>query len=224
MGRRPAGLRWRTVMSWGRTVSHVAASPPVPEPASVQTSGPTRFWRTAASRSHGVCGIAPHAVILRRNCYGIDRRLLAIIGRRIPAIYDVIPRGPQQRFGQNRFSEVALNPQPLPPAPPEELGAAIAAEVIHIAWLANRLGLAGGIAFADLDDGCPTVPKKPKLPPWWPPVPEPDPHPKWFINFHLGFVARLAVASVEFEGAPLGESLDKAIDRSVASIKSVKTR
>lgn len=97
----------------------------------------------------------------------IDRRLLAIIGRRLPAIYDVIPRGPQRHFWQSRFSEVALNPQPLPPHPPEELGAAVAAEVIQLAWLADRMGNSRGLAFTDLDDWCPTVPKKPKLPPWW---------------------------------------------------------
>ena len=148
----------------------------------------------------------------------IDRRLLSIIGRRLPAIYDVIPRGPQSRFLQSRFSEVALNPQPLPP---HELGAAIAAEFIHTAWLADRFALDRGIAFNDLDDWCPTVPKKLKLPPWWPPIPEPEPHPEWFIDFHLGFAARLAVASLEFEGTRLGESFEKAIDRSVASIESV---
>jgi hypothetical protein len=153
----------------------------------------------------------------------INRRLLAIIGRRIPAFYDVIPRGPQQRFLQNRFSEVALNPQPLPPEPPEALGAAIAAEVIHVAWLADRLGVGRGVAFDDLDDWCPTVPKKLKLPPWWPPVPEPEPHPEWLINFHLGFAARLAVAAIEFDGTPLAESLTKAIDRSIETIDSART-
>ncbi|HEX9940643.1 MAG TPA: hypothetical protein VGG03_01405 [Thermoanaerobaculia bacterium] len=81
----------------------------------------------------------------------INRRLLAIIGRRLPAIYDVIPRGPLARF--SRFSEVALNPQPLPP---HELGAAIAAEFVHTAWLADRFGLDLGRAFEDLDDWCPT--------------------------------------------------------------------
>ena len=148
----------------------------------------------------------------------IDRRLLAIIGRRLPAIYDVIPRGPLRRFSQDRSSEVALNPQPLPP---HELGAAIAAEFVHTVWLADRFGLDLGLAFNDLDDWCPTRPKKPKLPPWWPPIPEPEPHPEWFIDFHLGFAARLAVVSVEFEGTRLGESFDKAIERSVGSIESM---
>lgn len=104
----------------------------------------------------------------------IDRRLLVILGRRLPAIYDIIPRGPL-----SRFSEVALNPQPLSP---HELGAAIAADFVHTAWLADRFGLDLELAFNNLDDWCPTVPKKLKLPPWWPPIPEPDPHPEWFIK------------------------------------------
>lgn len=154
----------------------------------------------------------------------IDRRLLAIIGRRLPSIYDVIPRGPQGRFSADRFSAVALNPQPLPP---HELGAAVAAEFVHTAWLADRFGLDQGIAFRDLDDWCPTRPMKLKLPPWWkqwwPPIPDPEPHPEWFIDFHLGFAARLAVPSVEFEGTRLGESFDKAIERSVEAIDSVNS-
>ena len=142
----------------------------------------------------------------------LSRRLLAIIGRRIPAIYDVIPRGPQ-----GRFSEVALNPQPLPP---HELGAAIAAEFVHNAWLAERFGLDMGVAFNDLDDWCPTRPRKLKLPPWWPPIPEPEPHPEWHIDFHLGFAARLAAVSEQFEGSRLGEVLNKALERSLESIEN----
>lgn len=145
----------------------------------------------------------------------INRKLLAIIGRRSPAIFDIIPRGPL-----SRFSQVALNPQPLPP---HELGAAIAAEFAHTAWLAERFGFEPSLAFKDLDDWCPTRPKPPKLPPWWPPIPEPEPHPEWFIDFHLGFAARLTVVSVEFEGTRLGESFDKAIERSVGSIESANT-
>jgi hypothetical protein len=145
----------------------------------------------------------------------IDRRLLAILGRRLPAIYDIIPRGPL-----SRFSEVALNPQPLPP---HELGAAIAAEFVNTAWHADRFGVDLGPVFDDLDDWCPTRPKTPKLPPWWWRIPLPDPPPEWFIDFHLGFAARLAAVSVEFEGTRLGESLDKAIGRSLDAIESVNT-
>jgi hypothetical protein len=144
----------------------------------------------------------------------INRRLLSIIGSRNPAIYDAIfPRGPQ-----SHFSEVALNPQPLPP---HELGAAIAAEFIHIAWLADRFGLDQKVAFNELDDICPTYPKIPKFPGWWgKKPPPPPPRFEWFIDFHLGFAARLAAVSIEFDGTQLGKSFDKAIERSLASIES----
>src|SRR4029450_6929377 len=136
----------------------------------------------------------------------LDSRLLAIIGRRFPAIYDVIPRGPL-----SRFLEVALNPQPLPPEPPpHELGAALAAEFIRNASLPHPFGLAPGRVPDALDDWCPTRPKRRlKLPPWWPPIPDPEPHPNWFIDFHLGFAARLAAASLE--ESPVGESRNKAM-------------
>ena len=147
----------------------------------------------------------------------IDRRLLAILGQRLPAIYDIIPRGPL-----SRLSEIPLNPQPLPP---HELGAAIAAEFVHTAWLADRFGVDLGPVSDELDDWCPLRPKWPKLPPWlgWPPIPEPEPHPNWFIDYHLGFAARLAAVSVDFEGTRLGEALDNAIDRSLEAIESTNT-
>jgi hypothetical protein len=147
-----------------------------------------------------------------KTSLNIDSRLLAIIGRRIPAIYDVIPRGPQ-----GRLAAVALNPQPLPP---HELGAALAAEYIQVNWLAERFGLDLGRVAQDLDDWCPTRPKRRfKLPPWWPPIPEPDPQPDWFIDFHLGFASGLAAASLD--GSKIGEPINKAIERSLAAIGSV---
>jgi hypothetical protein len=148
----------------------------------------------------------------------IDRRLLAIIGRRLPAIYDVIPRGPQFRF-----AEVALNPQPLPPFWANELGVAIAAEFAHTAWMADRFGLDLGVVLNELDDWCPTVPKKVKFPRWWPPIPEPEPHPEWFTDFHLGFAARLSAVSSELDGTRLGEVYNKAIERSIAAMEISNT-
>jgi hypothetical protein len=147
----------------------------------------------------------------------IDRRLLAIIGRRFPAIYDVrFPRGPLSVAGQSRLSEVALNPQPLPP---HEIGAAVASEFIRLAWLSEKFGQDPGLALSELDDWCPTVPKRPRFPTWWPPIPEPDPEPDWFVDFHLGFATRLAVASGEVESSRLSESIDRALERSVSSIE-----
>lgn len=138
----------------------------------------------------------------------LNARLLAIIGKRNPAIYDVIPRGPQ-----GRLANAALNPQPLPP---HELGAAIAADIIHAVWLANKFGHGIDQMLADLDEWCPTAPREIKLPPWVS-YREPIPHPNWFIDFHLGFAERLAILSED--GTPLGKSLDKLIDRSLTAIE-----
>jgi hypothetical protein len=139
----------------------------------------------------------------------IDRRLLAILGRRTPAIYDVIPRGP--------LSKVALNPQPLPP---HEVGAAIAAEFVQSAWLGERFGLDPSLAFNVLDDWCPTAPRPPKRPPWWPPISDPELRRDSFIDFHLGFAARLSFISTEHVGTRLGELINRAIERSIVAIES----
>ncbi|WP_379072508.1 hypothetical protein ACHMW4_28170 [Mesorhizobium sp. UC22_110] len=144
----------------------------------------------------------------------LNAKLLAIIGKRIPAIYDVIPRGPQASLAY-----VALNPQPLPPG---HLGAAVASEFIRSAWLADRAGLDMKQVFDDLDDWCPTRPKKIKLPPWWPPFPEPEPHPEWLVDFHFGFAARVAASVAEIGDTSLGQSLNRAIDRSLAAIETAK--
>ncbi|MBW8908213.1 MAG: hypothetical protein JF620_04140 [Mesorhizobium sp.] len=144
----------------------------------------------------------------------LNKKLLAIIGKRIPAIYDVIPRGPQGRLAQ-----VALNPQPLPP---HELGAAVADEFVRSAWAAQRGGLDMKAVSDDLDDWCPTRPKIPKFPPWWWPFPEPEPHPEWFVDYHLGFASRLSVIAAKSAGKSLDATLNQAIDRSLAAIEAVK--
>ena len=152
------------------------------------------------------------------NTLALNSRLLAIIGRRLPAIYDaIIPRyyASLPDSWNSRLAAVALNPQPLPP---DQLGAALGAEFVRAVWLADRFGQDPGRIFADLDDWCPTYPKRLKLPPWWPPIPDPDPHPDWSIDLHLGFAARLAVASLE--GTRVGKAIDKAIERSITAIES----
>ena len=141
----------------------------------------------------------------------INKKLLAIIGKKIPAIYDVIPRGPL-----GRLSWVALNPQPLPPV---ELGAAMATEFMHTLWMGERTGLDQGSAMRNLEDWCPTYPRRPKLPPWWPPVPDPDPEPDWFAEYHLGFAARLAAVPADAVSGHLKESFDKAIEQSLGSLE-----
>lgn len=150
-----------------------------------------------------------------------SRQLLAIIGQRLPAIYDVIPRGPIGGFLQGRFSEVALNPQPLPPI---DLGAAVAMEFVHTAWLADRFGLDQGIAVKELDDWCPTQASMLKLPPFWRgPIPDPEPHPEWLRDYHVGFAARLASVSDKLQDSRLRETFDSAIQRSLKVIESAQT-
>ncbi|MDX8447426.1 hypothetical protein [Mesorhizobium captivum] len=141
----------------------------------------------------------------------LNKKLLAIIGKRFPAIFDVIPHGPQ-----GGLVRVALNPQPLPP---HELGAAVADEFVRHAWVAERGGLDMKALLRDLDDWCPTRPKIPKLPPWWGPFPEPEPRPEWFVDYHLGFAARLSAVAT---GTRLDETLDQVIDRSLMAIEAVK--
>ncbi|RAZ88648.1 hypothetical protein DPM33_21935 [Mesorhizobium hawassense] len=141
----------------------------------------------------------------------LNKKLLAIIGKRFPAIYDVIPRGPQ-----GGLARVALNPQPLPP---HELGAAVAEEFVRYLWVAERGGLDMKTLMSDLDDWCPTRPKIPKLPPWWGPFPEPEPRPEWFVDYHLGFAARLSAVET---GTRLDKTLDQVIERSLSAIEAVK--
>lgn len=152
----------------------------------------------------------------------ISRQLLAIIGQRLPAIYDVIPRGPIGGFSPFRFSEAALNPQPLPPV---DLGAAIASEFVHTAWLADRFGLDHGIAFKELDEWCPTSGSKFKAPPFFSgPSPDPEPRPEWLRDYHVGFAARLASVSDRLEeNSRLRETIDSAIQRSLKVIESAQT-
>jgi len=147
----------------------------------------------------------------------INRRILAVLGARYPAVYDIIPRW-YLGIVQDRLSE--LNPQPLPPFPPHELGAVLAAEFVHTAWQAERFGLDPALALRDLEDWCPTPPRWPKLPPWLLPIPEPQPRPNWHLDFHLGFASRLALASEQMSSAALRDIADKAIERSIQAIES----
>lgn len=150
-----------------------------------------------------------------------EQRLLSLIGRRLPAIFDVIPRGPQRLHGlHDHLSEVALNPQPLPP---EQLGAALALEFAHMAWTAERLGLNWKAQAQDLDDWCPTVPRKLKLPAWWPPVPQPEPHPDWLAELHLGFAAKLSAISADHPGGAFAATLDRAVSRSVDALSHARS-
>lgn len=42
---------------------------------------------------------------------------------------------------------------------------------------------------------------------------------QWLLDFHLGFASRLAAVASRFEGTRVGESVEKAIERSLASLE-----
>ncbi len=138
----------------------------------------------------------------------IHPKLLSIIGKMNPAIYDfVFPHGP---IGRGQWA--ALSPQPLPPL---AMGALLARHFIHNASILERAAGKGAAALDDLNDWCPTHPKKFKLPPWWWPIPpEPEPGPDWLVSLHLGFAAELA-AQGQLQGDALNAISQKALKRSL---------
>lgn len=146
----------------------------------------------------------------------LNRKLVDLIGRRIPQIYDVFP--PQGLH--SRLDAVALNPQPLPPL---ELGAALAREFTRSAWAIERAGGRPETMMEVLDDWCGTGPRriKIKLPPWWP-----DPRPGFEIDgediaeLHLGFAAQLS-AGVPRSSDAVARTLESAIGRSIEAFNAV---
>ena len=152
-------------------------------------------------------------------------RLLAVLGKINPAVWDVIiPHGPVGPHGGFRhFSKVAaeLNPQPLPPK--HELLVASAAVAHDIAFAAVSADAAGNDAASRIvaravDDWCGTRPPRIPIPwprPWpfpWPP--EPDPHPEWDIAASR-VVGALSLASVasRLEDGDLRDALGKGAEQ-----------
>jgi hypothetical protein len=99
-----------------------------------------------------------------------------------------------------------LNPQPLPPGPPPEAyGAVLGRERVKLQWQADKLGQRVTPLADWEDDPCPTYPRAPKLPPWLPPVP--DPNPGWLDDYYLGLACALAVGGAGVrESAFVGEA------------------
>lgn len=141
----------------------------------------------------------------------LDRRLLAFIADRNPAVFDVVPRAGQfvslkptspgvagrvadlQPTTPGNGDVASLNPQPLPP---REIGARVAADLLHLDWLASRLKNEVTSIAEWEEDPCPSWPNLPKLPPHLGPVPDPDPGPDWLREYHVGLASTLARATV----------------------------
>ena len=127
-------------------------------------------------------------------------QLLSVLGRINPAIFDYIfPHGPVQRLAfASRFSEVALNPQPLPPEPPPEklqrVSALVAHNIAFAAIAAEAAGQEGGarMIHSAIDDWCGNG---------RPPIPIPWPGP-WPFAFALDALPKdLDVAASRLVGA-----------------------
>ena len=160
-------------------------------------------------------------------------QLLSVLARINPAIFDYIfPHGPVQGHTfASRISEVALNPQPLPPEPPPEklqrVSALVAHNIAFAAIAAEAAGQEGGARMINsaIDDWCGNG---------RPPIPIPWPGP-WPFAFALDAVPKeLDVAASRLVGAlsfaavaqrmgkgkvrdALSEGADKLLDASFAA-------
>lgn len=150
-------------------------------------------------------------------------RLLGIFGKVNPAIWDaVFPHGPvlSPSSSLTLGSEVALNPQPLPPL--EELhlaSASVANEVARTAIAAEVAGTKSGaeIVAKAVDDWCGTprgglpIPWPEPWPlPWPPPGPEPEPDVK--SSQIIGALTLASVAS-RMSGGEVRDALEKGAEQ-----------
>lgn len=150
--------------------------------------------------------MASTAQILRALMSG-DR--LALIIALNPKAADVIPRGPlrSEVFAVSLGAEVALNPQPLPPA-----GTVVGARLMHkmtAAALAGGRGF-GGQFMDDLDDWCGTGWPR-RWPKKWPVLgPQPDP---WDVSqVLLGGLLAAAEISAHYDDPEVVGAFEKAIE------------
>ena len=127
-------------------------------------------------------------------------QLLSVLARLNPAIFDYIfPHGPAVAHTfASRISEVALNPQPLPPEPPPErlqrVSALVAHNIAFAAIAAEAAGQGSGARMISsaIDDWCGNG---------RPPIPIPWPGP-WPFAFALDAVPKdLDVATSRLVGA-----------------------
>lgn len=133
-------------------------------------------------------------------------RLMTVIGRVSPSIWDVIvPMGPryfESVAEMSPASAVELNPQPIPPGHQLQFAAARAAHEIGLAAVAaESAGLEDGAAriVSDaIDDWCGTPTGRIPIP-WprhWPLPPPPDPEPHTWDIAAMRTVAALTLASM----------------------------
>ena len=157
--------------------------------------------------------MSPAGASAHREVMTTDSRLFVLIASRVPAIWDVIgpvALNPQPLPPLRSEVYTELNPQPLPPGPPPETyGAVVGRELVRLHWQAEKLGRTVRPLAEWEDDPCPTYPHTPHLPPWLPPVP--DPNPAWLDGYYLGLACALAVGGAgATESAFMGEAFERA--------------
>ena len=122
-----------------------------------------------------------------------DRQLFALVARKVPTIWIAVgpaslnpqplPPGPPDE------AYSPLNPQPLPPGPPPELyGVAVGRELLRLAHQARVSGQDAGWT----RDAVATPSGAPVIPPWLPQVAEPNA--AWLEGYYLGLACTLASA------------------------------
>lgn len=137
-----------------------------------------------------------------------NKALLALIGRRIPAIYDLIPR--------HRIRDRMGEPHPIPWL---VAGMAIGRLALQSAHAAQRGGGKAGVAMDYLDDWCPVG--KPFPFPIRFPLDDilgddpPRPEEADMRDLHRGVALGLAAASLGIKDQALQEVIDQGIQRSI---------
>ena len=155
-------------------------------------------------------------------------RLLAVIGRLDPRIWDaIIPMGPIREGSMHRLSpgaEVELNPQPIPPGRQVQFAAAIVAnQIAEAAVAAEAAGLAEGasaIIERAAEGWCGNEPRHLPIPwPPWPfpwPVgrhPEPDPSPWDIASVRLVSALTFASVAARLEESETRNALNRGAER-----------
>lgn len=138
-----------------------------------------------------------------------NKMLLALIGRRIPAIFDVIPRRDWAKS----------EPQPIPWI---VVGAELGRLALQSAHAAQRAGGKPQVALDYLDDWCP-VGKTAHIP-WWllkdyyHGDPPPRPEEINMQDLHLGVVMGLTTAATKLQDKALLEVVNQGIERSLGAM------
>jgi hypothetical protein len=151
----------------------------------------------------------------------LHKSAIALIGRTHPEIFDLFgnPYGP---YANDRLSKVGLNPQPLPPRE-VPVGVAVGylagVELIKLAFTASKLRVGFDI---DIDDWCPTPPRRPKVPPIpWPPIPwgraDHDEGETWSVDYPTGLALALEMSQHVWEGLHAADALNGVLEQALGN-------